>query len=114
MATPITIKKRTVSVKRSPANPKPEAKEGPTIVADEQDATAETSDAPVFLAKPKPTGTTKGGTSTKATTVAAVFALIAFLMLLFVLLLQVTEFYDLQSLFPGPLLVGMTPVNTPW
>jgi hypothetical protein len=58
--------------------------------------------------------TTELRSLSRATAVAAVFALIAFLMLLFVILLQVTEYYDLQSLFPGELGIGMLLAAFPW
>jgi hypothetical protein len=93
--------------------PAPAPAEKPRLARAEKPVREEPEEEAVFVSQPKPTGSAKG-VSSRATAVAAVFALIAFLMLLFVILLQVTEYYDLQSLFPGELGIGMLLAAFPW
>jgi len=114
MAPPITIKKRTVTVKAKSADPvKPAPAEEPTAAVDEDDVDAETADAPVFVSTPRPTRG-HGGASHTATTVAAILALVAVLVFLFILLLQWTELRELRPLFPRPMQLGMILASIPW
>ena len=97
MASAIKIKKRSAQAKAG--KPAEETKPVETEAADAED-TEETSDSPVFLSKPKPTGGVGQGGSSTANSIAAVIALIATLIFLFIILLQWTELQDLRQLFP--------------
>lgn len=97
MAVPITIKKRSVTLKAKPTvAAKPAEPEETTEAVEEED----TGDAPVFLSKPKPTGGSGGSAPSKATALAAVLALIATLIFLFIILLQWTELREVSQLLP--------------
>ena len=101
MGAPITIKKRSVTIKKSKpvAGTKSAEPEEVTEAADSEDI----EDAPVFVSKPTPTGG-KGKTAPSTfTAVAAICALIATLIFLFVILIQWTELRELGQLFPQTL-----------
>lgn len=100
MAPPITIKKRSVTLKSRPTvAAKPAETEEPTEASDAEEA----GDAPVFLSKPTPTGGKGASAPSTATAVAAILAVIATLIFLFIILIQWTELREVLQLFPQTL-----------